>query len=134
MGACYTVDALTFLAALDGGAALPAIRPNGETASRPGVRAIPAGLGFIDCRPLLRGAFGAEVIATVLATPVVRFPVVNDERCGGNPETLGLSFRRGHPEIGPRSDQEAPVPTTRGWPVAIQVPRDPRRPVTASGR
>ncbi|HYH32070.1 MAG TPA: MFS transporter [Pseudonocardia sp.] len=89
VGACYTVDALTFLAALYGVVRLPAIRPDGETA-RPGLRAIGAGWRFVGRSRPLSGAFLSDLFATVLAMPVALFPVVNEERFGGSPQTLGL--------------------------------------------
>ena len=88
-GACYLLDALTFLAALYAVLRLPAMRPGG-TAARPGVRAIWAGWRFIGARPVLGGAFLSDLLATVLAMPIALFPVVNEERFGGNPQTLGL--------------------------------------------
>jgi MFS family permease len=89
VGACYAVDTLTFLAALYGVVRLPALPPEGERA-RPGLRAVAAGWRFIAARPVLAGAFLTDLIATVLAMPIALFPVVNAERFGGDPETLGL--------------------------------------------
>ena len=88
---CYAVDALTFLAALYGVFGLPSMRPLGEV-NRPGLRATWEGWRFIASRPALSGAFLTDVFATVLAMPVAVFPVLNDERFGGRPETLGLFF------------------------------------------
>lgn len=39
---------------------------------------------------MLRGAVASDVLATVTAMPVALFPVINEERFGGNPQTLGL--------------------------------------------
>jgi len=89
VGACYAVDALTFLAALYGLARLPPLPPDGEVA-RPGVRAVVDGWRFIAGRPVLAGAFLTDLLATVLAMPIALFPVVNADRFGGGPETLGL--------------------------------------------
>jgi hypothetical protein len=49
-----------------------------------------AGWRFIAGRPVLTGAFLTDVLATVLAMPIALFPVVNAERFGGGPQTLGL--------------------------------------------
>lgn len=89
VGACYAVDALTFLAALYGVVRLPPLPPDGR-AARPGLQAVVAGWRFIGGRPVLMGAFATDLIATVLAMPIALFPVVNAERFGGSPQTLGL--------------------------------------------
>ncbi|MGW5641310.1 MFS transporter [Saccharopolyspora sp. NPDC003752] len=91
VGACYLLDALTFAAALYGVLRLPAMRPQGETA-RPGARAIWEGWRFITGKPLLHGALLSDVLATVTAMPMALFPLINAERFGGRPETLGLFF------------------------------------------
>jgi len=41
-------------------------------------------------RPTLCGAFAVDLAATVLAMPIALFPLVNEERFGGDPRTLGL--------------------------------------------
>jgi hypothetical protein len=41
-------------------------------------------------RPVLCGSLGTDLAATVLAMPIALFRVVNQERFGGNPQTLGL--------------------------------------------
>ena len=41
-------------------------------------------------RSALGGSFLTDLAATALAMPVALFPVINQERFGGNPETLGL--------------------------------------------
>lgn len=89
VGACYALNALTFVAALYGVARLPSMRPVGEVA-RFGIRATWQGWRFIAGRPVLGGAFLTDVLATVLAMPIALFPLINEERFGGSPETLGL--------------------------------------------
>jgi predicted MFS family arabinose efflux permease len=89
VGACYAVDTLTFLASLYGVLRLPPLPPD-EAAGRADLRAVVAGWRFIAGRPVLAGAFLTDLIATVLAMPIALFPVVNAERFGGNPQTLGL--------------------------------------------
>lgn len=96
--ACYTVDGLTFAGALYAVLRLPSIRPQpsggaagtGESA-KPGFgRSFWGGIGFVATRPVVGGAFLTDVLATVLAMPVALFPAINEERFGGDPETLGL--------------------------------------------
>lgn len=89
VSACYAADTLTFLAALYGLVRLPPLPPDGVPA-RPGIAAVVAGWRFIAGRPVLAGAFLTDVVATVLAMPIALFPVVNAERFGGDPQTLGL--------------------------------------------
>lgn len=66
LAACYVVEALACCAALCGIAGLPALKPLAQT-GRAGVRAIGDGMRFIAL-----------------------FPAMNEERFGGNPETLGF--------------------------------------------
>lgn len=86
---CYVVDATTFLAALYGVWRLPPMPPEGG-GQRPGVRAIGEGLRLIRRRPTLQGSFLTDLFATVLAFPIALFPMINDQRFGGDPRTLGL--------------------------------------------
>ena len=89
VGTCYVLDTVTFCAGLYGVLRLPAMRPD-DTTARPGIRAIWAGWRFIARRPVVRGAFLTDVLATVLAMPIALFPAINEDRFGGNPATLGL--------------------------------------------
>ncbi|MET9339032.1 MFS transporter [Nonomuraea sp. NPDC003804] len=85
----YAVDALAILLSLYGVARLPSMRPEGGSA-RAGLRATGAGVVFLWRRPALRGVLAADLAATVLAIPVALFPIINQERFGGDPHTLGL--------------------------------------------
>lgn len=87
--ACYLVDAVTFCVALYGVASLPAMPPVGEI-HHAGIAAMLAGWRYIAARPVLRGSFLSDLAATVLAMPIAVFPMINEERFGGGPETLGL--------------------------------------------
>jgi MFS family permease len=87
--ACYLIDTVSFAASLYGVARLPAMRPHGG-ATRPGLRAVAAGMSFIRRSHVLAGAFLADLNATVFGLPVALFPAINAERFGGNPRTLGL--------------------------------------------
>ncbi|HYJ69426.1 MAG TPA: MFS transporter [Nocardioidaceae bacterium] len=98
---CYLIDTLTFVAALYGVTRLPSIRPQLGSAqlgsaqggpTRPSVGAIWSSWRFIGTQPVLRGAFLIDLLATVMAMPLALFPTINDERFGGDPETLGLFF------------------------------------------
>jgi MFS family permease len=87
VGACFTVDAVTFCAALWGAVGLPATTPSG---GRPGVRGVLDGLAFLVRAPMVRGALLTDVAATVLSMPISLFPLINAERFGNDPRTLGL--------------------------------------------
>jgi MFS family permease len=89
VGACYTIDALTFTAALHAVFRLPRMAPGG-TGARPGVRGVLDGLAFVARTPVIRGALLTDLAATLLAMPVSLFPLVNAEKFGGDPSTLGL--------------------------------------------
>lgn len=85
----YALDAVATIVSLYGVARLPRMRPAQTTASR-GLRSTWDGLRFVARRPVLSGALATDVAATVLAMPIALFPVLNEERFGGDPQTLGL--------------------------------------------
>jgi MFS family permease len=87
--ACYLIDTASFAASLYGIARLPAMPP-AESATRPGLRAAAAGVGFIGRSQVLAGAFLTDLGATVFGLPVALFPAINAERFGGSASTLGL--------------------------------------------
>ena len=103
--ACYTIDAISFLASLYATARLPAMRPAPPAAVPPGqgparsareprarhrLREIAAGLRFIRGRPELVAAFLMDLDAMLLGLPVALFPALNAAHFGGSPRTLGL--------------------------------------------
>jgi MFS family permease len=85
----YAVDAASITLSLDGVARLPSMRPTGGTTTV-GLRASRDGWRFILRRPALSGSIATDLAATVLAMPIALFPVLNEERFGGDPQTLGL--------------------------------------------
>lgn len=89
IGAGHLVDALTFLVAFYGAFGLPALPPEGEP-SRGGLHGVLDGLRFLVGHRVVRGALLTDLAATVLAMPVSLFPLINSERFGGDPRTLGL--------------------------------------------
>lgn len=88
--ACYAVEAVAFTAALYAVLRLPSLPPLGAEGHRAGLRSIAAGLRHVLRTPAVRGSFGTDLFATLLAMPVALFPMVNQLRFGGAPETLGL--------------------------------------------
>lgn len=89
VGGCYLVDALTFGMAFYGAFGLPAMHPEGSP-SRPGLNGVVDGLRFLVTNSTVRGALLTDLAATVLSFPLSLFPLINEERFGGNPRTLGL--------------------------------------------
>lgn len=89
IGVCYLLDALSFGLSFYGAFGLPALPPEGEP-SRAGLHGVLDGLRFLAGHRVVRGALITDLAATVLAMPVSLFPLVNAERFGGNPRTLGL--------------------------------------------
>ncbi|MGW0944206.1 MFS transporter [Streptomyces sp. NPDC002623] len=89
IGVCYLLDALSFGMSFYGAYGLPALPPEGEKA-RPGVQGVLDGLRFLTGHRVVRGALLVDLAATVLAMPLSLFPLVNEERFGGDPRTLGL--------------------------------------------
>ena len=89
IGVCYLLDALSFAMSFYGAYGLPALPPEGEK-SRPGVDGVLDGLRFLTGHRVVRGALLTDLAATLLAMPTSLFPLVNEERFGGDPRTLGL--------------------------------------------
>ncbi|AUG80226.1 MFS transporter [Kitasatospora sp. MMS16-BH015] len=89
VGVGYLLDAISFLAALHGAYRLPQLSSGGRPA-RPGQAGLRDGVAFLARMPLVRGALLTDLATTVLSMPVSLFPVVNSERFGGSPRTLGL--------------------------------------------
>ncbi|OIJ27761.1 MFS transporter [Nocardioides luteus] len=82
----YAVDAASFAAGFLGVLGLPALAP----AVRRSGGGVLEGLRFAATQPVVRGVLLVDLAATVLAMPVSLFPLVNEERFGGDPRTLGL--------------------------------------------
>jgi MFS family permease len=85
---CFVLDAATFLAAIYGALGLPAMPPGITDESQD--HSVVGGLRLVLRSPLLIGTFLLDLNATVLSMPVALFPIINSERFGGSPATLGL--------------------------------------------
>jgi len=88
--ACYLIDAVSFAFSLYGVARLPALPRPAARGRRPGVRSVAAGVRYIGRSQVLKGAFLADLNATIFGLPVALFPAINAERFGADPRTLGL--------------------------------------------
>ncbi len=93
IGACYLVDALTFVLGFYGAFGLPALPPEGEP-SRGGLHGVLDGLRFVAGHRVVRGALLIDLAATVLAMPMSLFPLVNSERFGVIRAPWACSCRR----------------------------------------
>jgi MFS family permease len=89
VGACYLIDAITFGLGSYGAFGLPRMLPDGEP-SRPGLAGVLDGLGFLLRNAPVRAALLTDLATTVLSFPISLFPLINAERFGNNPRTLGL--------------------------------------------
>lgn len=111
VAACYALDAAMMLAAFYGVLRLPAMPPLPSTdpdggdpngnhdpdgageatgPARPGLRTIVQGWRFVLRKPVLHGSLLTDLIATLTAMPISLFPMVVDERFGGDPQMLGF--------------------------------------------
>ncbi|BEL08348.1 MFS transporter [Actinoplanes sichuanensis] len=86
VGGCFLVHTATFAVALWTAIRLPPM----PAAASPGLTGVLAGLRFLGASRPVRGALLTDLAATVLAMPISLFPVVNAERFGDDPRTLGL--------------------------------------------
>lgn len=89
VGGCYLIDAITFALAFYGAFGLPPMRADGQP-SRPGVHRVLDGLAFLVRNPVVRGTLLTDLAVTVLSMPISLFPLIDAERFGNNPRTLGL--------------------------------------------
>ncbi|KZM74425.1 MFS transporter [Nocardia terpenica] len=89
IGGCYLIDAITFGSAFYGAFGLPSMPPEGGQA-RAGLGGVRDGLAFLIGNPAVRGVLLADLATTVLSMPISLFPLINAERFGDNPRTLGL--------------------------------------------
>ncbi|MFD8822648.1 MFS transporter [Streptomyces sp. NPDC059605] len=87
--AAYATQALTATIAALSLIRLPALPPDGAAAA--GSKRRPERGGWrILRRPTLWGSMATDLFATLLAMPIALFPLVNEIRFDGNPQTLGL--------------------------------------------
>ena len=86
--AAYSIDAVTYLAALWGVFRLPSLPPQGER-SRPGLRSVLEGLRFLGTRPNVRMTFLVDLAAMILASPRALLPAVGAVVLGGGAVTAG---------------------------------------------
>ncbi|MEU9836267.1 MFS transporter [Streptosporangium sp. NPDC048047] len=88
--AAYAAQAVATAVSMLAVIRLPAMRPEGAGAAGGGRRPERGGRRIVLRRPTLWGSMATDLSATLLAMPVALFPLVNEIRFGGNPQTLGL--------------------------------------------
>ena len=87
--AAYTIDCMTFTAALYALWRLPAVPPLGET-RRVGLASVLEGLRYLRTRPNVLMTFLVDMCAMVLAQPRALFPAIAISFYGGGSRTVGL--------------------------------------------
>lgn len=90
LSAAYAAQVLAVAISLLGVIRLPAMKPEGTGATAVRRRPERGGWLIVLRRPTLWGSMAADLAATLLAMPIALFPLVNEDRFGGNPQTLGL--------------------------------------------
>jgi predicted MFS family arabinose efflux permease len=91
LGAVYTVDVISYGAALVAAIMLPALPPaRGGTPI--GIRSVMEGLRFLRSEQLLMATFGIDLIAMTFGMPRAVFPALGVELFHGGAGTVGLLF------------------------------------------
>lgn len=90
VAACYLLNTVATTASLVCALRLPPAPPAGDPTGGSRLRSLLGGWHTVTRRPALAGAFLTDLAATLLAMPTALFPMVNEERFGGDPRTLGL--------------------------------------------
>ncbi|MFE7009642.1 MFS transporter [Streptomyces sp. NPDC057651] len=90
LSAAYATQAVAMLVSVLVVIRLPAMKPEGADTNVTRRRAERGGWRIVLRRPTLWGSMATDLSATLLAMPIALFPLVNEVRFGGNPQTLGL--------------------------------------------
>ena len=88
--AAYATQAVAMAVSMFAVIRLPAMRPGGADAVGGRRRPEHGGWRIVLRRPTLWGSMATDLSATLLAMPIALFPLVNESRFGGDPQTLGL--------------------------------------------
>ncbi|WP_328843685.1 MFS transporter [Streptomyces sp. NBC_00258] len=88
--AAYAAQAVAVAVSMLAVIRLPAMKPEGADAAGGRRRPERGGWGIILRRPTLWGSMATDLSATLFAMPIALFPLVNEIRFDGNPQTLGL--------------------------------------------
>jgi MFS family permease len=85
----YTIDVVTFTAALWALFRLPAMPPEGQV-RKAGLRSVLEGFRFLSTRPNIRMTFLVDLAAMVLAHPRALMPAIGAVMIGGGETTVGV--------------------------------------------
>lgn len=88
--AAYATQAVAVAVAMLAVIRLPSMKPEGAAAAGGRRRPERGGRRFVLRRPTLWGSMATDLSATLLAMPISLFPLVNEIRFEGDPQTLGL--------------------------------------------
>ncbi|MFJ8464561.1 MFS transporter [Streptomyces swartbergensis] len=88
--AAYAIQTLAVAVSMLTVLRLPSMKPEGGAIAGGRRRPERGGWRVILRRPTLWGSMATDMSATLLAMPIALFPLVNEIRFGGNPQTLGL--------------------------------------------
>ncbi|MGX1760219.1 MFS transporter [Streptomyces lydicus] len=88
--AAYATQAVAMAVSMLAVIRLPAMRPEGAAVAGGRRRPVRGGWRIVLRRPTLWGSMATDLSATLLAMPIALFPLVNEVRFGGSPQTLGL--------------------------------------------
>lgn len=88
-GWTYTIDVVTFTAALWALFRLPAMRPEGEV-NKAGIKSVVEGFRFLATRPNIRMTFLVDLAAMVMAQPRALLPAIGAIMIGGGELTVGI--------------------------------------------
>ncbi|MFE5857516.1 MFS transporter [Streptomyces sp. NPDC056500] len=88
--AAYAVQAVAIGVSMLTVLRLPVIKPEGALTTDGRRRAERGGWRIVLRRPALWGVMATDLSATLLAMPIALFPLVNEIRFDGDPQTLGL--------------------------------------------
>ncbi|MFI9780311.1 MFS transporter [Streptomyces sp. NPDC051956] len=90
LSGAYAAQAVATVVSMLAVIRLPAMRPEGADEVVAERRPQRGGWRIVLRRPTLWGSMVTDLSATLLAMPIALFPLVNEVRFGGNPQTLGL--------------------------------------------
>ncbi|WP_411731767.1 MFS transporter, partial [Paeniglutamicibacter sp.] len=88
-GWTYSIDVLTYAAAVWSVCKLPALPPEG-TPSKAGLRSVIEGFRFLGTQPNVRMTFLVDIAAMVLAAPRALLPAIGAVLIGGGELTMGV--------------------------------------------
>ncbi len=90
-GFTYTVDAVSFIAALYSIVRLPALPPEGG-GTRASAASVLEGLKFLRTQPVVTMTFAVDLVAMIFGMPRALFPALAADHLGGGARTVGFLY------------------------------------------